>query len=449
MIIRNIVFAFLITFSSVTVAMDQPENFQKQDDAARVLQRYVREHQNFESMYTQGLAYRDGKVKGYEKDSIFSKSPAGFHFFPLAWAGVDKAQHNLGMTYYAQGNYERAYSWLKKASDQGLAASIKNLKILTEEMSRALLRLPHVTLNCILSYLDNNSLLILRKTGFSAAEFVDQEFSSRAQIKMPLACLTSDVRPHPFPNTASFFLRKRLWQIPGAKPENVKQRAPIFNKCLEFSKDWKYPGMGLFNYATHLNNKENTSFGGTLSITLYFVNPTHMDDRDTRELNLYQFSHSATNEVPHPTQTLESFLAGASRMIDLREGEIAIYYLMNYARYSLIHSLEIKNYTTPILCFKKAADAGDVEALYLYSRLLREEIKIEKDVEKNKEKEKEILESLKKSADKGNKDAQYDFAVTLGLTEEAKRYYKMSADQGHPAAIHNLAYILKMEREGK
>jgi hypothetical protein len=152
MIKNYFISACLLCLSLSTVAMDETEiaSFEKEDKAARVLQKAARSYrfqankqEIFEGMYRQGLLYRDGK-EGYEKDL----TRAGAHFFPLAYEGDVKAQHNLAMVYYQWGNYGMAYQWLKKAADQNFQPSINNLG----RMNLLCLLLPNDILSHVASF---------------------------------------------------------------------------------------------------------------------------------------------------------------------------------------------------------------------------------------------------------------------------------------------------------
>ncbi|AIL13642.1 hypothetical protein IM40_09350 (plasmid) [Candidatus Paracaedimonas acanthamoebae] len=55
-------------------------------------------------------------------------------FLPLAHKGNAKAQHNLGMLYYYQGNYTEAVKWWEESSKRGVKESKNNLVKLKKEV---------------------------------------------------------------------------------------------------------------------------------------------------------------------------------------------------------------------------------------------------------------------------------------------------------------------------
>ena len=76
------------------------------------------------------------------------------NFFPLAHEGDVKAQHNLAMIYYGRCDYGAAYTWFKKAADQGFKPSKNNLC----KMNLLCLLLPYELLTHILSFFTMNDL---------------------------------------------------------------------------------------------------------------------------------------------------------------------------------------------------------------------------------------------------------------------------------------------------
>lgn len=86
----------------------------------------------FDEAYQEALLYRDNKVPGVTSEQ--SQLCAEQIFQAIAVFGHARAMHNLASIAYKQKEYERAYGWWKRAANEGLDASKRNLDRLKKEL---------------------------------------------------------------------------------------------------------------------------------------------------------------------------------------------------------------------------------------------------------------------------------------------------------------------------
>lgn len=442
MLKNSLISVLLLNMGLSSVAMENGDIFfsEKEDKAARIIQRRMRQHhfsrnktKIFENMYAQGLLYRDGKVEGYEKDSFYATARAGAHFFPLAREGNVKAQHNLAMIYYGRSNYDGAYCWFQKAADQKFKPSEGNLKKLIEEMDTTLLyKFSNEVLIHVAYYLDYNSLLSLRVTAKRPASIVEETFRRRALIKTPLACLNTQNRKHSYPHTVSFCLRKHIWEIPNLEIRSLRVKSGAYTKSANFSKIWNYPGEKLLCYlgGPNPNIKE--------IIKKFYLNEP--ENVDSLELKLWSFSHAfdlSTFNLNPPSNpnvfTLMGLIMNAQSLELAGRKEVANKYLKQIAN----DFINCNDSGSASICFQFTVDQREITALCNFEALLKKQEIFERERTR-----------YQKGVNCGDVTSQLNLGILLyqqGMTQQAKHLLEKATSQGSNLACKYLMYLLEQE----
>lgn len=267
---------FLLSMLSICISTRATD---REEVAVRTLQRSIRTYnsqtEKFRNLYKEGLDYRDGKVAGFKENSFEANVNAAVRFLHLAYLRDAKAQYNTGRIYYGLDWDYMAITWLEEAEKNQLALAKTALALAKmRAANKSDVFSQDGNLAKIFSYLDDNSFLAMRVIApkwSQVANLVSEEiFSQRSPIKL---CIEA-FKEHPYPQTISYFIRKKLWdleklietkdgKVVGGTPEaclkKIEQRAPSYQKCAEFCQEWKYPGAEIFRIMASQSPKDDSS----------------------------------------------------------------------------------------------------------------------------------------------------------------------------------------------
>jgi len=231
----------------------------------------------------------------------------------------------------------------------------------------SLLCLPNEILLFITYHLEVNSLLSLRVTAHRLAAIVENVFHTRSYIKMPLACFSLHGQKYPFPYTASYFLRKRLWQTKDATPS----MAAVFLKCADFSHQWNYIGEELFRTYVNLSLYVNENPASNLeaqravrSLCQFWENlkGNKEDNPDIREMMLWCFTFILRQNLSGDVNASAKLNGLAKCCVNhvnsmpvIERKNIACFYMNSNASYLS----DIKQHAAAETCYGFSAAQGD------------------------------------------------------------------------------------------
>lgn len=413
----------------------------KANKAARTLQRAIRQYtykknkpKIYADMYQQGLRYRDGRIVGYEKDSFLANARAGACFFPLARQGDVKAQHNFAMIKYKLEDYDRALHWFAKASAQGFGPSTRNLALL----QHSILRLPPELLAHVAGFLDDNTMLTFRLLNHKLASIAEIAIKARASIKPPLTCLTAPAKPHPFPHTLSYYLRKSF--MPLGTEEITEEHYQKYLKCAEFSEQWGFVGKDIFiilgkpTSPTSLEEQKPQ-----LQTLLQGLSEQFAHNTDVREFNLWFNTlalRTPSEKFVDPITFSYSVLSVLSlaKQIPVTEAkDIASFYMTWTADCLARRNLE----KIALGCYAFSANTSDAKAQCNLGAMYEKMGDLSK-----------AQEFYEQSASQGYPMAQNNLGHLLmraGKTAQARQLFLKAAEAGQPLAQYNLGSLLFLE----
>lgn len=353
--------------------------------------------------------------------------------------------------------------------------------------------------------LNNNDLLNIRGLNTHFLIISDHLFQERAIIETPLACLTDGKRKHPAPHTLSYFIRKNFWETRNAlktfKPYPTLGTNLL--KCSQFCQEWGYQGAELIQFigkiAINPMAEEHSTPEHMTFIPRYTGCLTSTLGADPLELRLFLISM----EPKVLALNMSIFNSIIENLIRINKKELALSYLrcigysavekdeaetaqrvyekavelgdldalkhskknLSMAYYNqAVKTHEQEDYEQAIIYLKKAHEFGHPQALFNLGLLYEEDLEDNQKAKKYYERSSTLHNSAlsqyylgsilleegdiegakryyKLSADNGDEDAQFEIALLLSKEnnmEQAVHYYQLSADQGHLDAQRHL-----------
>lgn len=286
----------------------------------------------------------------------------------------------------------------------------------------------------VCQYIDENSLISLRKVDTTTNLAVDLEFKRRSKLKTPLTCLISPEKSHSTPHTVSYFLRKLLRQLPEflvEEGENSK-RVKIYSNCAEFCKTWKCPAEYIFRLSSRILAKDESkeSRFQLLSAFLkqYLSDTLDNSNIDVLELKLYSLSCMPVYLADNPL-AVNDFCTYSKLLLNQGADDVASYYLFQTGCSLVVSGQPFKAKTF----YRMAADQGLALAHHNIGYIFHEEGDLD-----------QAKTHFKLAASQGILGSQLNLAglfVKERDFTQAMIYYKMACDQGHAMAQCNVGSI--------